>query len=264
MQKEASETVQSWLRNRLVPRIAKVYLRKTPNGTKILLIRQSKTSVWHKQLLWTPPARHVIREGKRLACEKHMDWWPASTKPILQRYAIEDSVQLFQKQRKGLWGNSSPFPQRGCSSDGRALALHARGTGIDAPHLQFFRGVRKLKKKEIREAVLLDQNKTWICTFVRAIWKGSIWNSTELAEKAIGVPNNQGLRQKDVGGNITILIRASKTSVWHNQILWTPPARHVNRKGKRLACEKHMDWWPASTKPILQRYAIENSVPLVH
>ena len=23
-----------------------------------------------------------------------------------------------------------------CSSNGRALALHARGTGIDAPHLQ--------------------------------------------------------------------------------------------------------------------------------
>ena len=24
----------------------------------------------------------------------------------------------------------------GCSSNGRAIALHARGTGIDAPHLQ--------------------------------------------------------------------------------------------------------------------------------
>ncbi len=27
---------------------------------------------------------------------------------------------------------------RGCSSNGRALALHARGTGIDAQHLHFF------------------------------------------------------------------------------------------------------------------------------
>ena len=98
--------------------------------------------------------------------------------------------------------------------------------------------------------------------FVRAIWKGSIWNSTELAGKAIGVPNHQGLPQKDVGGNITILIRESKTSVWYKQLLWTPPARHVNREGKRLACEKHMDWWPALTKPILQRYAIEDSVQL--
>ena len=30
---------------------------------------------------------------------------------------------------------SYPKPQGGCSSDGRALALHARGTGIDTPHL---------------------------------------------------------------------------------------------------------------------------------
>ena len=28
--------------------------------------------------------------------------------------------------------------ERGCSSNGRALALHARGTGFDPPHLHFF------------------------------------------------------------------------------------------------------------------------------
>ena len=33
MQKEASETIQSLLRKRLVPRIAKVYLRKTSKET---------------------------------------------------------------------------------------------------------------------------------------------------------------------------------------------------------------------------------------
>ena len=32
--------------------------------------------------------------------------------------------------------------------------------------------------------------------------KGSIWNSTQLAEKAISAPNRQGLPQKDVEGNI--------------------------------------------------------------
>ena len=32
--------------------------------------------------------------------------------------------------------------------------------------------------------------------------KGSTWNSTELAEKAIAVPNRQGLPQKDVEWNI--------------------------------------------------------------
>ena len=30
------------------------------------------------------------------------------------------------------------FYEWGCSSDGRALALHARGTGIDTPHLHLF------------------------------------------------------------------------------------------------------------------------------
>ena len=85
--------------------------------------------------------------------------------------------------------------------------------------------------------------------------KGGIWNSKELAEKGIGVPNHQGLPQKYVRGNITILMRESKTFVWQKQLLWTPPARHVNRKGKRLGCEKHMHWWPASTKPILEQYA---------
>ena len=32
----------------------------------------------------------------------------------------------------------SVLMSEGCSSNGRALALHARGTGIDARHLHFF------------------------------------------------------------------------------------------------------------------------------
>ena len=48
------------------------------------------------------------------------------------------------------------FPQRGCSSKGRALDSHARGTGMDAPHLQLFRKDRH-SKNELGEAVLLDQ-----------------------------------------------------------------------------------------------------------
>ena len=34
--------------------------------------------------------------------------------------------------------NSEWQPVRGCSSYGRALASHARGTGFDSPHLHFF------------------------------------------------------------------------------------------------------------------------------
>ena len=45
--------------------------------------------------------------------------------------------------------------------------------------------------------------------------KGGIWNSTELAEKAIGAPKHQGLPQKDFEGNITLLIGESKTPLWH-------------------------------------------------
>ena len=94
--------------------------------------------------------------------------------------------------------------------------------------------------------------------------KGSTWNSTELAEKAISGPNRQGLPQKDVEGNITLLTSESKTTVWHKHLMWTPLARHVKRKGKRLACEKHMDWWTTSTKPISERYEIEDCVQLMH
>ena len=94
--------------------------------------------------------------------------------------------------------------------------------------------------------------------------KGRIWNSTELAEKAISAPNFQRLPQKGVEGNITLLISESKTTLWNKQNHWTPPVRHVKRKGKRLACEKHTDWWLTSTKPVLRRFAIENSVQLVH
>ena len=43
--------------------------------------------------------------------------------------------------------------------------------------------------------------------------KRSIWNSTELAEKAISSPNRQGLPQKDIEGDITLLTSESKTSL---------------------------------------------------
>ena len=40
---------------------------------------------------------------------------------------------MFADWNKGFLDSSKLW---GCSSKGRALALHARGTGIDAPHLQ--------------------------------------------------------------------------------------------------------------------------------
>ena len=44
------------------------------------------------------------------------------------------------------------FYEWGCSSDGRALALHARGTGIDTPHLHLFLSLHNIiyNKKYIK------------------------------------------------------------------------------------------------------------------
>ena len=190
-----------------------------------------------------------------------MDWWPATTKPILKRHAIKTPFSYCINRRKASDVISSPFHQRGCSTNGRPLALHARGTGVDAPHLQFLRGARKSEKKWQQAANLLDQKKHWS---VRPIFKRKHLKRKELPEKAISAPNRQGVPQKDVERNTTLLISESKRSLWHKQLLWTPPARHVNRKGKRLACEKLMDWWLTATKPILERYAIKESVQLLH
>ena len=40
--------------------------------------------------------------------------------------------------------------------------------------------------------------------------KGSIWNSTELAERAISAPNRQRLTQKDDRGNINSTDKTTK------------------------------------------------------
>ena len=96
------------------------------------------------------------------------------------------------------------------------------------------------QKKEQRETFFSDQKKTDMCVQYATV---SVRNRTEHAEKAIAAPNRQSLPHMDVEENINFwLIRESKTSLWDKQHHWTPPARHVNQKSKRLACEKHMDW----------------------
>ena len=92
--------------------------------------------------------------------------------------------------------------------------------------------------------------------FERPICKRKHLKQYRACWKSDWCPESPRFTQKDVDGNITPAIRESKTSLWHKQLLWTLPVRHDNRKGKPLACEKHLDWWPASTKAILERYAI--------
>ena len=130
----------------------------------------------------------------------------------------------------------------------RSLRMqNARGTGIDAPHLQFFRGARK-SKKEIGETVLLDQKKTWIFY-------------VQYGKEASEIVQNL-LRKRLVSRITKVYLRKTSEETllywWVNQrhpsdmnSLFGPTSEACESKAKRLACEKHMDWWPASTKPIL-------------
>ena len=91
------------------------------------------------------------------------------------------------------------------------------------------------QKKEQRATFFSDQKKIDMCVQYATV---SVCNRTELAEKAIAAPNRQSLPYIDVEENITLLIRESKTSLWVKQRHWTPPARHVNRNGKRWYVRK--------------------------
>ena len=64
--------------------------------------------------------------------------------------------------------------------------------------------------------------------------KGRIWNSTELAEKAISAPNPQRLPQKDVEGNITLLISESKTTLWKKTEPLDPNSEACQTKGQAI------------------------------
>ena len=61
--------------------------------------------------------------------QKTSEYWNLVQEILSQKIynlSFADWKKIFHDSSK-LWG---------CSSNGRALALHARGTGIDAPHLQ--------------------------------------------------------------------------------------------------------------------------------
>ena len=162
--------------------------------------------------MWTPPARYVNREGKRLACEKHMDWWPASTKPLLQPYAIQNcSTIALTKVRLHI-----SLAARFLTRDVAQIVEPRFSSEVEGsmPRISDF-SEEPGKQKKGKTVSCFVRPEEDMDLYVQN-GKRSIWKSTELAEKAIGVPNHQGLPQKDVGGNITILMSESKTSVWHN------------------------------------------------
>ena len=104
------------------------------------------------------------------------------------------------------------FPQQGCGSKGRALVPHARGTRIDAPHLQLFRQDRKSGNKHYGKLFCQIEKKTSIST---SNTRRKASETALLNENAIGGPNRQCLPYKDVEGNTVLLTCESKTSLWH-------------------------------------------------
>ena len=148
--------------------------------------------------MWTPPARHVKRKGKRLACEKHMDWWTASTKPILQPYAKENRSTIALTKERLQMSLATRFLTRDVAQMVERSLCMREVRGSMSPHLQIFRGARK-SKNEIRYCFV--RPKEYMDLYVQYA-KGSIWNSTELAKRAISAPNRQCLTQQDVEGNI--------------------------------------------------------------
>ena len=163
-----------------------------------------------------------------------MDWWTASTKPILQPYAIENCSTIALTKERLQMSLAARFLTRDVAQMVESSLCMREVRGSMPPASPIFQRSPEIRKGKTVSCFV--RPKEGMDLYVQ-YEEGSIWNSTEFAEKGIGVLNHQGLPQKDVGGNNTILMSESKTSVWHKQLLWTPPARQVNREGKRLACE---------------------------
>ena len=101
----------------------------------------------------------IVRSGSRVGHLRHLNdsrhckWLPIPFESIasdflfcpslirLSRIRLHHTVLFLSSACSSIQSHLEQFcatETRGCSSLGRALALHARGTGIDARHLHFF------------------------------------------------------------------------------------------------------------------------------
>ena len=121
MQKEAFETVENLLRKRLVSRITKVYLRKTSEETLLY---------WQENQRHPSDINNSFRHHQRgMSKEKHMDWWTASTKPILQPYAIENCSTIALTKERLQMSLAAPFLTRDVAqTEERSLSMRERGS----------------------------------------------------------------------------------------------------------------------------------------
>ena len=75
----------------------------------------------------------------------------------------------------GLQIKSALFQAWGCSSNGRALAQHARGTGIDTLHLHFFLG-----------------QVVWDGSTLRAFGRADVWALSSVEERPFRIREVEG------------------------------------------------------------------------
>ena len=101
--------------------------------------------------------------SKRLACEKHMDWWPASTKPILERYAKDDraTTALTEERLQMAWAPRFLNGDVAQMVDRSLCMQEVRGS---MPRFSKFSEVPGNEKNQQQEANLLDQMKTLLYT----------------------------------------------------------------------------------------------------
>ena len=83
----------------------------------------------------------------------------ASNRAAKTAISFQCWVQESERGVSTSWVAFISTDKRGCSSNGRALASHARGKGIDAPLLQ---------KKT------LTQNRKYICIYIYIVYANSI------------------------------------------------------------------------------------------
>ena len=148
--------------------------------------------------MWTPKSRHVNREGKRVACEKHMEWWPASRANIttIGNRGLCSTISITKERFDKVVAPRFP---NGDVAQMVERSLSMREVRDQCPASPIFQRSHEIKKGKTVSCFVSPKEDMDL--YVQ-YGKGSTWNSTELAEKAIAVPNRQGLPQKDVEGNI--------------------------------------------------------------
>jgi hypothetical protein len=153
---------------------------------------------------------------------KHPIHWPTIVVFICYMYRKEYCISLLAKKKRhpsastrsylcAAFNKNSTlktvvmsFEQHwGCSSNGRALALHARGTGFDPPHLHFFLSAKFWKVLSLQAALLPSSWVSSECRLTARDREIPLWARPMVNE--IRSPTSTDLVSSDPSPRITIL-----------------------------------------------------------